>query len=93
MARTQTTTNTTKPNTQLRPKGDNGGNGQTVATPAKRQGWRQVTNDERHQMIQFAAYMKAEKRGFKNGDPTQDWVNAEKEVDAWLKSQQQASHN
>ena len=44
-------------------------------------------------MIQFAAYMKAEKRGFKNGDSMQDWVNAEKEVDAWLKTQQQSSHN
>jgi len=46
-----------------------------------------VTAAERHQMIQFAAYMKAEKRGFKNGDPLRDWVDAEREVEAWLKSQ------
>jgi hypothetical protein len=37
--------------------------------------------------------MKAEKRGFKNGDPMQDWVNAEKEVDGWLKTQALANQN
>ena len=91
MART-TQPATTKTSTPMRPRGDDGGNGSSTAQ-TKRSGWRQVTNEERHQMIQFAAYMKAEKRGFKNGDSMQDWVNAEKEVDAWLKTQQQSSHN
>jgi len=88
---------TTQPSTQktvnpIRPKGDNGGNGKNLTAPAKK-GWRAPTKDERHQMISFAAYMKAEKRGFKNGDPMQDWVNAEREVDAWLKTQAQANQN
>lgn len=91
MARSTTTKSTT------RTKGDNGGNGKHAqsaaalhATPAKRSSWRQVTDEERHQMIQFAAYMKAEKRGFQHGDPMADWVEAEHEVDAWLKSQNAA---
>ena len=78
-----------------RPRGDNGGNGTSgiAASTTKKSGFRQVTENERQQMIQFAAYMKAEKRGFSNGDAVQDWVNAEREVDAWLKNQQQAGHN
>jgi hypothetical protein len=44
-----------------------------------------MTADQRHSMIQAAAYLRAEKRGFQNGNPTQDWVDAEREVDAMLK--------
>jgi hypothetical protein len=89
MARTTQPTTTQKTVNPIRPTG---GNGKNLTNPAKK-GWRQPTKDERHQMIQFAAYMKAEKRGFKNGDPMQDWVNAEKEVDNWLKTQAQANQN
>jgi hypothetical protein len=91
MARTTQST-TQKTVIPARPKGDNGGTGKNLSNPSKK-GWRQPTTDERHQMIAFAAYMKAEKRGFKNGDPMADWVNAEKEVDGWLKTQQQANQN
>jgi hypothetical protein len=43
-----------------------------------------MTADQRHSMIQAAAYLRAEKRGFQNGNPTQDWVDAEREIDAML---------
>lgn len=36
--------------------------------------------DERHRMIALAAYYRAEQRGFMNGDPVQDWLEAEAEV-------------
>lgn len=71
--------------------GNNGSNGSSVAASTRKTPWRQVTNEERHQMIQFAAYMKAQNRGFAGGDAFQDWINAEREVDAWLKSQTKAS--
>jgi hypothetical protein len=35
---------------------------------------------ERHQMIALAAYYRAEQRGFVNGDPLRDWLEAEVEV-------------
>lgn len=38
----------------------------------------------RHQMIQEAAYYLAEKRGFSGGSAFDDWVNAEKQIDARL---------
>jgi hypothetical protein len=39
-----------------------------------------VNPEERHQMIAVAAYYRAEQRGFANGDPMQDWLEAEAEV-------------
>ena len=36
--------------------------------------------DERHRMIALAAYYRAEQRGFMNGDPMRDWLDAEAEV-------------
>ena len=36
-------------------------------------------------MVEVAAYYRAEKRGFQGGDPTQDWFEAEREIDAMLK--------
>ena len=43
-----------------------------------------VTAEERHGMVCNAAYYIAERRGFAGGDPFQDWVEAEKEVDRLL---------
>lgn len=37
--------------------------------------------EERYRMIAVAAYYRAEKRGFIGGDPAQDWVDAEAEVE------------
>ena len=45
-----------------------------------------VTAEERHGMVCNAAYYLAERRGFAGGDPFQDWVEAEKEVDRLLGS-------
>ena len=44
-----------------------------------------MTADQRYSMIQTAAYLRAEKRGFQGGNPVQDWVDAEHEIDGMLK--------
>jgi Protein of unknown function (DUF2934) len=38
-----------------------------------------ANNEQRHQQVQLAAYLRAEKHGFE-GDPMQHWIAAEKEV-------------
>jgi uncharacterized coiled-coil DUF342 family protein len=43
-----------------------------------------VSSGQRRQMIAEAAYFRAEQRGFDGGDPVEDWVAAEAEVDARL---------
>ena len=40
--------------------------------------------EERGQMIAEAAYFKAERRGFVGGDPLQDWLEAEADIDRIL---------
>jgi hypothetical protein len=39
---------------------------------------------ERQRLIAEAAYLMAEQRGFEQGDPAQDWINAEEEVNRLL---------
>jgi hypothetical protein len=39
---------------------------------------------ERQRLIAEAAYLMAERRGFAAGDPAQDWINAEEEVNRML---------
>ena len=41
---------------------------------------------QRRQMIAEAAYFRAERRGFDGGDPVEDWMAAEAEVDARLEA-------
>lgn len=48
-----------------------------TATPA-------VTADERRGMIACAAYLRAEGRAFAAGNETEDWLEAEREIDALL---------
>jgi hypothetical protein len=43
-----------------------------------------VTEEERWQMVQTAAYFRAEQRGFEGGNPDQDWFEAESDVDRML---------
>jgi len=43
-----------------------------------------VSREERHALICNAAYYLAQRRGFADGDPAQDWLMAEKEVDQLL---------
>ncbi len=45
-----------------------------------------ITPEERHQMIAEAAYYRAEQRRFLNGDPLQDWLEAEAEVTTRLRT-------
>ena len=42
--------------------------------------------DERLKMIAEEAYLRAERRGFTQGDPMEDWLAAEREVDERLGS-------
>lgn len=55
------------------------------AAPASAAPARSVTAAERYRMIQEGAYLRAEARGFSGGDPNEDWLAAEAEVDARLK--------
>jgi len=41
--------------------------------------------EKRSVLIQQTAYFIAEKRGFQGGDPVQDWLAAERQVDEMLK--------
>lgn len=45
-----------------------------------------INPEERYRMIAVAAYYRAEKRGFIGGDPSQDWVEAEAEVNQLINS-------
>ncbi len=45
---------------------------------------RKFSAEQREQMIAEAAYYRAEGRGFADGDPFLDWLDAEREIDALL---------
>jgi hypothetical protein len=45
-----------------------------------------VTAEERHRMIAETAYFLAQERGFRNGDPVSDWIEAERRVDRQLRA-------
>ncbi|HTV80913.1 MAG TPA: DUF2934 domain-containing protein [Steroidobacteraceae bacterium] len=45
-----------------------------------------VSADERRGMIAYSAYLRAERRGFSPEGQAEDWLAAEKEVDALLNS-------
>jgi hypothetical protein len=47
-----------------------------------------IPTEERQRMIAQAAYYRAERRGFRDGNPEQDWIEAEAEIDAWLMNRQ-----
>ena len=51
-----------------------------------------TTTDQRFSMIQTAAYLRAEKRSFQGGNPVQDWIDAEREIDAILKGTSRNAH-
>lgn len=40
--------------------------------------------EDRHSMIATAAYYRAERRGFNGGCETEDWLEAEAEIDSML---------
>ena len=43
-----------------------------------------ITEEQRQAMVAECAYYKAQRRGFRGGDPQQDWYEAESEVDALI---------
>lgn len=43
-----------------------------------------INPEIRYRMIAEAAYLRAEQRGFDGGDPLEDWLTAEREVDLLL---------
>lgn len=45
-----------------------------------------VSEDARRAMIEQAAYLRAERRGFSPGGEVEDWLAAEAEVDALLRA-------
>jgi hypothetical protein len=53
-------------------------------TPAKPNSHTTIGPDWHRQMIEEAAYYRAEKRGFRAGDPVADWLAAEAEIDELL---------
>lgn len=63
--------------------------GRSTKSPARR-GTRKskvlafTTPEERRRLIEKAAYLKAEQRGFQGGNAEQDWLEAEAEIDADL---------
>lgn len=48
-----------------------------------------VSAEERQHMIAEAAYFRAQQRGFRGGDPMDDWLAAEREINEVLPSAQQ----
>lgn len=54
--------------------------GNNKSTPANRT-IDKTNKEDRYQRIANAAYRRAEKRGFKDGDAVQDWLSAEMEID------------
>lgn len=58
--------------------------GKSVAAPARAKKGISISGEERQRMIGEAAYYRAEQRGFIGGDPLQDWLAAEAEIDRQL---------
>lgn len=56
----------------------------SAKAPAKGNGQTAITPEQRYRMICDAAYYRAERRGFVGGNPYEDWVAAEAEIDALL---------
>jgi hypothetical protein len=44
-----------------------------------------VTAEQRQRMIAEAAYFRAQRRGFQGGNPLEDWLAAEAEIDCLLR--------
>ena len=57
---------------------------QSSAAPASK-----ISEDERSRLIAEAAYFRAQSRGFSGGNPIDDWLAAEREINRLLPSPQQ----
>jgi hypothetical protein len=45
------------------------------------------SNGKRRHMIAEAAYFRAQRRDFRGGNPIEDWLTAEREIDTMLRSE------
>lgn len=63
----------------------------TAGKAAKKPAAAEITPEQRHQLIAEAAYLRAESRSFDAGDPIDDWLQAEQEIDARLTGGQGAA--
>ncbi|MHB8622522.1 MAG: DUF2934 domain-containing protein [Sulfuricaulis sp.] len=48
-----------------------------------------ISSDERQRLIAEAAYFRAMQRGFNGGDPIDDWLSAEREINRRLSASRQ----
>ena len=64
--------------------------GTAVRAPSAGRSAMNVSADTRRAMIAEAAYLRAERRGFVAGHEEEDWLAAEKEVDALLSEDESA---
>jgi hypothetical protein len=55
-----------------------------TAVSSRRIGDLVISNTLRNELIQLAAYYKAERNGFSEGEDKQNWLEAEEEVDRFL---------
>ncbi|MCM2323180.1 MAG: DUF2934 domain-containing protein [Oligoflexia bacterium] len=62
----------------------NGKTTKPIAKTAAKPTSRTMTPEKRQQLIAEAAYFRAERRGFQNGSPQQDWIEAEAEINRLL---------
>ena len=60
--------------------------GKAMGGPVRVRKRNPVSGEDRYRMIGEAAYYRAEQRGFIGGDPLQDWLAAEAEIDRQLGS-------
>lgn len=66
-----------------------GMNPESMNTMARNATAMTISNDQRYKMIEIAAYLRAEKRGFSGGQSMEDWLTAESEIDTMLNHDQQ----
>ncbi|MEW6168396.1 MAG: DUF2934 domain-containing protein [Pseudomonadota bacterium] len=72
---------------QSRLRHESAGDGSTQDASAGGSG---AQKEVRQTMIAEAAYYRASRRGFVDGDPVEDWLSAEREIDQQLNAQSQA---
>lgn len=82
MATTTKTTTTRSSKTPLSNKPPH--SGAAARKPRARNLTAEINPEIRYRMIAEAAYLRAEQRGFNDGDPLEDWLAAEHEIDLLL---------
>ena len=68
--------------------GSSGKNLNKNSTTATARGGQSISPEQRQRMIAEAAYFRAMQRGFNGGDPVDDWLVAEREINRLLPAHQ-----